>query len=143
MQKRGRASSADLAVVRNILDARPQPTDDLNPAQAEIWLQIVNRLPSDWFPRETLPILAAHCRHVTTHRLLSDAIDEYEPAWLAVEGGIERLGKLTAMRDREARGMVATARALRITKAAQTRPETAYRGAKAAGNGRRPWDDDP
>ncbi len=139
--KRGPKSSADLAVVRNILDARPQPPDDITPAQAEIWLAIVNRLPSDWFGRETLPILAAHCRHVTTHRLLSDAIDQYQPDWLTVEGGVERLGKLTAMRDREARGMVNTARALRITKASQTRPETAYRGAaKGSPEGARPWD---
>lgn len=140
--KRGPKSSADLAVVRSIADARPQPPDELNAAQADAWRAIVNRLPADWFPRETLPILAAHVRHLTTHKLLSDAIDLYEPDWLAVEGGVERLGKLTAMRDRETRGMVATARALRITKASQTRPETAYRGAaKAAAGGKRPWDE--
>lgn len=139
--KRGPKSAADLATVTPIGAARPQPPDDLSTAQAEIWRGIVNRLPQDWFPRETLTILAAHCRHVTTHRLLSDAIDLYQPDWLTVEGGVERLGKLTAMRDRETRGMVATARALRLTKASQTRPETAYRAAKAAtSDGRRPWD---
>lgn len=138
--KRGPKSREELTVIRSILDARPQPPEDLSEAQAETWRTIVNRLPHDWFGRETLPILAAHCRHVSTHKLLSDAIDQFEPDWLKVEGGLDRLVKLTAMRDRETRGMVATARALRLTKSAQIRPETAGRAARNAGSGARPWD---
>ena len=65
MGARGRKRSAELAVVRSITAARPQPPDDLTEAQAETWRAIVNRLPGNWFGRETLPILAAHLRHMS------------------------------------------------------------------------------
>lgn len=142
--KRGRKSSADLAIVTPIGAARPQPPDSLTTDQSAVWRDVVERLPANWFPRETLELLAAYCRHVLSHRFLSSLVDAVErkgAAGLSTDDDLAAFNKALAMRDREAKAMIATARALRITKASQTRPETAYRA--AAGNpagARRPWE---
>src|SRR5690606_26023062 len=108
------------SVVTSIGDARPQPPDDLTEDQAAIWRAVVGRLPQAWFPRETHEVLAAYCRHITTHRFLTAEIDRFTHDWMREEGGVERLGKLTAMRDRETKALIAAARSLRITKSSQT-----------------------
>jgi hypothetical protein len=139
--KRGRKSASELSVVTGIQSARPAAPDDLTQEQAEVWRSVVTRLPANWFPRETFDVLAAYCRHVATHRFLTAEIDRTEPDWLKAEGGIERLGKLTAMRDRETKAMIAAARSLRITKSSQTRAEGAARGAASNPQGHpKPWD---
>jgi hypothetical protein len=41
---------------------------DLTEDQAAEWRAVVDRLPNDWFPRETHGMLAQFCRHVCTAR---------------------------------------------------------------------------
>jgi hypothetical protein len=140
--KRGRKSAAEHLSVVSFAKARPGPPLSLTEAQADAWRAITNRLPADWFPRETHPILTALCKHISTFELLSKAIDRYEPEWLDVDGGIERLMKLTQMRERESRGVLAASRALRLSKQAQIKPERAGRiVADAPDDARRPWDE--
>ena len=139
--KRGPTSTASLAIVRPVTDTRPDAPYDLTDAQAEEWRAIVDRMPADWFPRETWGVLAAHCRHVVTGRMLSAEIDRHKAEWLKTDEGLKRFDRLTAARNRETVATIATARALRLTKASQIRPETAGRKARDAGNGRRPWDE--
>src|SRR5262245_26279261 len=43
---------------------RPEPPSNLTAKEAAEWRAIVNRLPPDWFPRETHAILAQYCRMV-------------------------------------------------------------------------------
>ncbi|SKA10980.1 hypothetical protein [Consotaella salsifontis] len=140
--KRGPKSAASLALVAPLTESRPLPPEDLTDDQQGEWRAVVRRMPADWFPRETHGILKAFCRHATTHRLISYEIDRYEAEWLKDEDGLKRLDKLTAMRERESRAMIATARALRITKHSQIRPETAGRATRGSFDGRRPWDTD-
>jgi hypothetical protein len=44
-------------------NARPEPPEDLTEEQAAEWSAVVDRLPADWFPRETHGLLARYCRH--------------------------------------------------------------------------------
>ena len=44
--------------------ARAPAPDELTAEEREEWRAIVNRLPADFFPRETWPLLAQLCRHV-------------------------------------------------------------------------------
>ena len=48
--------------------------------------------------------------------MLSAEIDRWRLAWLNEDGGVERLDRLLKMRERESRAVLATARALRLTK---------------------------
>jgi hypothetical protein len=57
---------------------RPSPPDDLTDAQQDEWWAIVNRMPADWFPRETHAILAQYCRHVTRCSKVGHLIDRAE-----------------------------------------------------------------
>lgn len=45
---------------------RPDPPDEyrLSDEQTAEWWSVVNRMPADWFPRETHALLAQFCRHV-------------------------------------------------------------------------------
>jgi hypothetical protein len=110
-----RKSAAALAVVARTVDHRPPPPTELTPAQAETWKAIVARMSPDWFPRETHPALVALCRHIDTAGQLATVIDRFELAWLAEEGGVERLDRLLKLRDREHRAIVTLSRSLRLT----------------------------
>jgi hypothetical protein len=47
-------------------DARPEPPEDLTEEQAVEWRAVVDRLPTDWFSRETHGLLSQYVRHVVT-----------------------------------------------------------------------------
>ncbi|SFP98159.1 hypothetical protein SAMN03159463_05306 [Mesorhizobium sp. NFR06] len=141
--KRGRKSSSELASIAIATMAAPAPDApyDLSDEAAEIWRTIVATLPADFVPREMHDVLAAHCRHVATGRFISREIDRFTFDWLKVDGGIDRLAKLTAIRDREVRGALATARALRLTSQSRYRPERAATARQALASGlEKPWE---
>jgi hypothetical protein len=101
--KRGRKSGAELSVVTPISASRPSPADDLSPEQAEVWRSVVTRLPQDWFPRETHDVLAAYCRHVTSHRYLTKMIAACEAAGIGGDDALKDYDRILGMRDRETR----------------------------------------
>ena len=141
MRKRGRKSAAELEIVP-LLTEPELPVDapyDLTDEQVGEWRRIVDALPADFFPAEVLPILAAHCRHITTARLISREIDRFELSWLKAKTGPARLAALCAARDRETRGMLATARSLRLTTQSRYRPEQAASRAGARSSTPEPW----
>jgi hypothetical protein len=59
-------------------DARPEPPGDLTEAQAAEWRADVDRLPADWFPRETHGLLAQYWRHVCTAQRFAQML---APSW--------------------------------------------------------------
>jgi hypothetical protein len=78
---RGRKSAADLAVIgpggiETI--RRPEPPSELTEEQAVEWRATVNRLPADWFPRETHPLLVQYCRLITRARWIAEMITQAE-----------------------------------------------------------------
>lgn len=75
MGARGRRSLASLTASVTALPARPDPPADLNAEQAVEWRAIVNRLPADWFPRETHGMLAAYCRHIVAARRVARLVE--------------------------------------------------------------------
>jgi hypothetical protein len=81
MTKRGRKSAESLAI-RPVTPVgkteRSAAPDELNDEEAEEWHAIVNRLPADWFSRETYPLLIQYCRHVITARRVRQIIDKLE-----------------------------------------------------------------
>lgn len=83
MGTRGRKSAASLTVasvspVETI--QRPDAPYDLTDEQSEEWWAVVNRMPADWFPRETHAMLAQYCRHVVRARRISQLLNAMENA---------------------------------------------------------------
>lgn len=64
-----RVSAAALSVVSTV--TRPEAPADLTAEQKREWETIVNRLPADWFPEETWPLLKQYCRLITRARQLA------------------------------------------------------------------------
>lgn len=137
MTKPGRRSSASLEVITNTgitAMERPQPPEELTDAQADEWISIVNRLPADWFPRETHGMLAQYCRHLIAARRVAQLIAEFEKA----EGGldIEDYDRLLKMQEREGRAISSLATRMRLSQ------QTTYdKSKKKPGATRKPWED--
>src|SRR5262245_25522892 len=68
MAERGRPSNAELQAIHAI--RRPEPPETLANEAKVVWRTTVGRLPNDWFPDETLPMLEIYCTHVWLHRRL-------------------------------------------------------------------------
>lgn len=137
MEGRGRKSTASLAVVSsNPIAAvnRPSPPSELTPEQADEWVAIVNRLPADWFPRETHPILVSYVRHVVAARHIAQLIAKLERS-KAVE--IDDYDKLLKLQERETRAITACARSMRLTQQSTYLPTK--QKPDAIDN---PWDDE-
>ena len=78
-------------------------------AARDVWLDVVENLPADWFEPVMLPVLEQYCRHVVEARRLNALIVQ------AVESelGIEDYGQLLRMRGNETREVGVTSSGLR------------------------------
>jgi len=92
---------------------RPQPLDELTDEQKIEWLTVVNRMPADWFPDETLALLAQYCRHVVSSRRISQKIDEFETGKKRMV--VKSYDQLLRMREREGRALSSLATRMRIS----------------------------
>lgn len=136
MTQRGRKSAAALAVVGTAaFEAirRPEPPDDLTDEQSAEWWAVVNRLPADWFPRETHGMLAQYCRHVVAARRISQLIAASE---LDEELSVKDYDRLLKMQEREGRAISSLATRMRISQQATVRAEKARKPTVV----KRPWD---
>jgi hypothetical protein len=123
MGARGKKSVAALSVIAPAgitAVQRPEAPADLTAEQAEEWLEVVNRMPADWFPRETHRLLVQYCCHVVQARYVAQMIgsllteesgdlDFQKDNWLA------DYDRLLKMQEREGRAMTALARGMRMT----------------------------
>ena len=137
MKQPGRKSSAQLSVVNPAetveVVQRPKPPKILTVEQANVWNQIVEALPADWFPQETHDLLCTYCRHVVTSRQVADLIHEY---MLDDEFNLKVYDKLLAIQEREGRAISSLATRMRLTQ------QSTYDKEKSKGKGRSiepPW----
>lgn len=138
MEQRGRKSSAALTIVPSspvVAVTRPSAPDDLTNEQAEEWTAVINRLPADWFPRETHGLLASYCRHVVAGRRIAQLIANAEKS-KALD--LDEYDKLLKMQERESRAASSLATRMRLTQ------QTTYIPTKKKGGPtiEMPWDDD-
>lgn len=138
MKQRGKRSSAQLSVVAQGKPVetveRPKPLRELTPEQSGVWRETVDALPADWFPPETLNLLAMYCRHVVSVRRIGELI---EGNLGNEEFGIDGYDRLLKMQEREGRAASSLATRMRLTQQATFDKE------KSKGKGRgikRPWD---
>jgi hypothetical protein len=138
MGARGPKSAAALAVIGPggiSATMRPDPPQELGDEQSKEWRAVVNRLPADWFPRETHSLLVQYVRHVVASQRIAQLIAAEERS----DGfTLERSDLLLRMQEREGRALSSLATRMRITQQAtfdekKRKPETA---------GKKPWEPD-
>ncbi len=117
MGKRGRKSGASLGVVKSKISAitRPVPSEHLTTEQANTWRDVVDRLPADWFPRESHALLEAYCRHVDAGRRIAAIIEQLLTDSTDMDYLIGEYDRLLRMQERESRAMSSLATRMRIT----------------------------
>jgi len=136
LAQRGRKSADSLQVVTpgNATSlARPQPPSDLTAEQADEWWAVVERMPADWFPRETHGLLSQYCRHVVTARRVAQLIQSAEGA---DDLDIQQLDQLYKMQEREGRALSSLATRMRISQQALIDKRTDKPGKTA----KKPWE---
>jgi hypothetical protein len=136
MEGRGRKSTASLTVVASNPTQslkRPEPPSDLTPEQSAEWVAVVNRLPADWFPRETHPVLVSYVRHIVAARHVAQLIAKAEKGDSV---DVDYYDKLLKLQERETRAITACARSMRLTQQTTYLPTK-----KKPGPVENPWDD--
>ncbi|MGE3296724.1 MAG: hypothetical protein AB7I68_05175 [Porticoccaceae bacterium] len=128
MGTRGRKSANDMAVVV-ALPARPDPPAELTDEQAREWVEVVNRLPADHFPRETHGLLVQYCRHVVASRRVAKLIDA------AAEGDLPTLARLLRMQVAQSNAIASLATKMRLSQSSTSDRRRAKGPAERA-----PWD---
>jgi hypothetical protein len=114
MAQRGKRSSASLTLPTVNIEVvrRPDAPYDLRDEEATEWWAIVNRMPADWFPRETHSVLSQLCRHVVNARRVAQLIT----AELSAEKlSVETYERLLRMQARESGAIASLSTKLRIT----------------------------
>ncbi|MEM9085315.1 MAG: hypothetical protein AAGB23_05280 [Pseudomonadota bacterium] len=134
MGTRGRQSAASLSVISaNGIEAveRPRPLAELTGEQSQVWLDVVNRLPAEWFPKETHGLLAQYCRHIVSARRVAQLLEQAEG-----DDGleIEDYDRLLKMQEREGRAISSLATRMRLSQ------QATYDAKKSKPKaGKKPW----
>lgn len=143
MQKRGRKSAASLEIAtasRIETIARPTCPHDLNDEESEIWFTVVNRLPADWFPAETHPLLIQYCRTVVQSRrvaeLIEKATSDLDPETKEPTLSVAGYDRLLKMQARQSATLAMLATKMRISQQATTN----HRGNKKQISPKKPWE---
>lgn len=135
MKQRGRKSAAEASVTQ-LGERRPAPPEDLNDFQKQLWRDVVDTRPADWFRKDTYPLLRGYTKHAwqadEIDKLLSERFDSEDPEERA------EIEDLLKARERESRAMMALARSMRITQQSNYDPKTAARAKEAPS--KRPWE---
>lgn len=114
---------------------RPAPPAHLSKVEADIWRNVVNRLPADWFPQETHEMLAQYCRHASAARKFGAMRRDYEQRSQA-DFDRDEYEWLLRMHDREGRAMAQLATKMRLTQ------QSSYSEKHGKGpTGSRPWEE--
>lgn len=94
---------------------RPSPPSELTEEQAVEWWAVVNRMPANYFPRETHPLLVQYCRHVVQARRVAQLITATESS---PSLDVEVYGKLLKLQEAEGRAISSLATRMRLTQQA-------------------------
>ena len=138
MRQRGRPSTASMMAV--MPGDRPAPPDELQPDEAIEWRKIVDRLPPEWFPVETHPLLIQLCRHICTARHVAAQLRKLEadPA-LLVPKVFETYRKFVRMQDQSSGLICLLSVKLRLSKSSQITSAVAHTGATKTVGRPKPW----
>lgn len=137
---RGPSSVAERSATKVATFERPAAPANLTAGQAELWFDVVNRMPADWFTAENMPLLEAYCQSVDLHRTITDQLSVFEAKWLADEDGLRRFARLTEIQGRQAKLMKDLATSMRLTQQSRYRADKASTLERAGRVVKKPWE---
>jgi hypothetical protein len=107
----------DVSVPPTIPGIQPEPLEELSQEERVEWVKFTSRMPADWFPPETWPMLAQLCRHICQGRWIGQCLQEARAGILdpTDDDQLDRLCRLQSLHDREGRAMTAMMVRLRLT----------------------------
>jgi hypothetical protein len=107
----------DELVPPTIPGIQPEPLEELSGEERAEWYKFTNRMPADWFPPETWPMLAQLCRHIAQARWVGQCLQEIRTGCLKDldDDALDRLRLLEGLHEREGRAMTALMVRLRLT----------------------------
>ena len=128
---------------KRILERFPPPKS-LTPEQAEEWVEIVDSMPANWFPRETHVLLVNLCRLTTRQTKIAAHLNEME------SGGESRTPEYRDLlrEEKELLKMIGSLCAkMRLTQLStfsgyHKRQKMGTRDTSLKGKPARPWDED-
>jgi hypothetical protein len=127
------APDASLSIVR-----RPDAPLHLTPDEAEVWREVVDDEPADWFSTEAKRILLAqYCRHAVTARRFGALMDQ-EMARDEID--VAALKVLADMQAKETGALKAMAASMRLSHQASYDAQKAATAKKRGGTRARPWE---
>jgi hypothetical protein len=135
MGKRGPKSGASLAIrpVTPIEKTpRPAPPRELSDEEGEEWCAIVDRLPADWFARETHALLVQYCRHIVAARRISQLIAAIQAVEKAEDFNFKAYHDALKMQQRESGILASLATKMRISQ------QSSYDKSRKKGEGGKP-----
>jgi hypothetical protein len=137
--ERGSKSSAkaqpeDVRVEPTVPGVQPEALMELCEEERTEWYKFTNRMPPDWFPPETWPLLAQLCRHVCQSRFFGQCLQEVRAGLLdpTDDEALERVERLVKLHDREGRALTALMVRLRLTTQQRIPDEDVARRARKA-----------
>src|SRR5690625_1694999 len=137
MKQRGRKSAGELAVASPVLvQPRPDAPGELTPEQADVWNEVVDALPADWFPAETHPLLIQYCRHTIEARRIAQLIDQ---ECAREELDVATYAALLRMQARETTALKSMASSMRLSQQSSRRDDNSAT-AKKNRTVTRPWE---
>jgi hypothetical protein len=103
-------------VIAMIPGTQPEPLPELSKEERTEWWNFVKRMPIDWFPPETWPMLAQLCRHICQARFVGECLQEVRAGLFdpTDDDALKRLMSLQSLHDREGRAMTALMVRLRL-----------------------------
>ena len=141
MIQRGRKSAENLVVIQGAIGARPEPPEDLNERQKEIWRETVACEPAEHFATAaTRAMLKDYCEHSEAGEKLTAIINSFQPEWIKNAEGAKRYGDLLKMRELENRAATMLATRLRITNQSRYGARAADTASRNVTKGLRPWE---
>lgn len=141
--KRGRKSAASMEVAAasplQVID-RPKCPHDLTDEEAEVWFTVVNRLPADWFPAETHPLLVQYCRATVQARRVAELIEratsDLDPETGEPTLTVSAYDRLLKMQARQSATLATLATKMRLSQQSTTN----HRGNKKQVSPTKPWE---
>jgi hypothetical protein len=119
----------------------PPPPAELNEEEAEIFFSIVNRMPPDYFPIPTFPMLVNLCRHVRGSRWFARQLQELEAKLPHVEERTELLRAMMSLRraqSNESRTIAMLCTRLKLTQLYDA--TSIHKARRSFLSEQRPWD---
>lgn len=126
-------SSASLSVVPVQPLARVSAPDGLSKEEAQLWRQVVDSKPADWFGEDSAPLLMEYVRA----KVSCDVLHAQVQAALA-GGEAKEIKDAMQLRDMESRRLLSIGTKLRLTQQSRYTPKAASTADRGAG-GRKPW----